>query len=293
MAREPVYKAPEANLHRSFVYLDEDLVMNSLSALEAGKIDSIVTKIAEAREGGFGGSISAAAVGVQAGAEGGKKKQLSYEDELMRIRTKFSIFEAWFNTLHQKSAIGELVDPQSWEVSPPRVGDVVQLVGDVKTFAIYPLMRMYLDYAKNSKVPGHPWYVKGEGAKNISRSAEMMKHIFGAEGQMRIPARLDFPDNVGDVAFILGEEKLLGSPAPVEGRYTIVGQVAEILQEDDWSPTLRLMPRAPKSEFERETIREMLASFEDASQTFGVENVESMGEFEGPALILEPIAIFR
>lgn len=288
-----IYRSPEKNLHRSFVYLDDELVVNSLSALEAGQIDTVVTKINEARDSGFGGSFSGGAFGVKANAEGSKKKQTSFEDELIRIRTKFSIFEAWYQYLIDNSALGKLLVPDLWEQAQPRVGDVLELQGDVKTFEIYPLARMYSDYAKNSKVPGHPWYVKGEGAKKITQAAENMKHIFGAEGEMRIPARMALPDDVGDIAFILGEEKLLGSPAPLEGKYTVVGQVAEILSEGDWSPTLRLMPKAPKSKFERETVTEMLGNFESASETFGVNGAESMGEFKGPALILEPIAIFR
>ncbi|WP_313680050.1 DUF6414 family protein [Corynebacterium stationis] len=293
MARSSVYIAPEQNLHRSFVYLDDQLVVNSLSALEAGQIDSVVTKINEARDSGFSGSLSAGALGIKGGAEGGRKKQSTFEDELIRIRTQFSIFEAWYQHLAENKAIGKLINPEAWQQHTPKVGDVVELQGFVKTYEIYPLARMFADYVKNSKVPGHPWYVKGEAAKKNTQAAENMKHIFGAEGEMRIPARMDFTEEAGDIAFILGEEKLLGSPAPLEGEYTVVGQVAEILEHEDWSPTLRLMPRAPKNQFERKTVTEMLNGFEEASAQFGVSDVGAMGEFTGPALILEPIAIFR
>ncbi|MCT1425201.1 hypothetical protein M3A76_06090 [Corynebacterium sanguinis] len=293
MPRDIVYKSPEVNLHRSFVYLDDELVVNSLSALEAGKIDSVVTKINEARESGFGGSVSASALAVKGNAEAGKKKQSSFEDELIRIRTKFSIFEAWYQYLIDNNAVGDLLNPNEWQQAALRIGEVIKLEGKVKTYEIYPLARMYSDYAKSTKLPGHPWYIKGEGAKKITQSAEIMRHVFGAEGEMQIPARVDLSEKAGDIAFILGEEKLLGSPAPLEGEYTVVGQVAEILEPGDWSPTLRLMPKAPKNEFERSAVIEMLSNFEEASAQFGVRNVGTMGEFTGPALILEPIAIFR
>lgn len=293
MAARNIYESPKMSVHRSFVYLDDELVVNSLSALEAGQIDTVVTKVMEAREGGFGGALSAGFSGAKASAEGGKKKQTSFEDELIRIRTKFSIFEGWYQLLSDKNAIGKLVIPEQWEDASPQVGELIILKGKVKTFEIYPLMRMYADYAKSSKVPGHPWYVKGDGAAQISRTAKNMEHIFGAEGNMRIPARIDLGEGVGDIAFILQEEHLLGSPAPLEGEYSVVGQVAEILEDGDWSPTLRLMPRAPKSEFERKTVTTMLSNFESATEAFDVTGVGDMGEFKGPALILEPIAIFR
>lgn len=293
MAQKGVYQVPEQNLHRSFVYLDDQLVVNSLSALESGKIDTIVTKVNEAREGGFGGTFAAGVAGVKGTVDGGKKKQSSFEDELIRKRTQFSIFESWYQYLADKNAVGELLEPGKWEQAAPKVGEVIKMHGTVKTFEIYPLARMYADYAKHSKTPGHPWYVKGESAKKITQAAEVMKYIFGAEGEMRIPARIDLSEGTGDIAFILAEETLLGSPAPLEGKYTVVGQVAEILEVGDWSPTLRLMPKAPKNEFERKTVTSMLDGFEEASEKFGVSNVKSMGEFTGPALILEPIAIFR
>lgn len=293
MLKNDIYVKPSERLHRSFVYLDDELLINSLSAFEAGQIDAVVSKVVDARESGFSGTISANALAAKAAVEGGRKKQASYEDELIRKRTKFSIFESWYRVLDQHKAIGTISTPEHWRQEPPAIGDVVSVKGNVKTFEIYPLMRMFSDYARNSKIPGHPWYVKGEGAKSISRSAEIMKHIFGSDGEMRIPAHLDLPTGSGDIAFILEEGKLLGSPAPIEGFYTVIGQVAEILKEGDWSPTIRLMPKAPRSEFERETVKSILQGFEEPSEQFGVSNVHEMGEFNGPALVLEPIAVYR
>ena len=47
------YKKPKSRLHREFLYLDNETIVNSLSALEAGKVDEIISKIDEAREGGL------------------------------------------------------------------------------------------------------------------------------------------------------------------------------------------------------------------------------------------------
>ena len=45
------YIKPQRRIHRGFFYLDDETVINSLSAVEAGKVDEVVAKINSAREG--------------------------------------------------------------------------------------------------------------------------------------------------------------------------------------------------------------------------------------------------
>lgn len=63
------YQAPKIRHHREFLYLNHDTILNSLSALEAGKVDEIIQKVNEAREGGL-----EASVGVGPVRGGGRKK---------------------------------------------------------------------------------------------------------------------------------------------------------------------------------------------------------------------------
>lgn len=69
-----VYKVPKERLHRDFFYLDDEVVINSLSVLESGKIDEIVSRVTTAREGGFSGELKIPAV--DAGVGGNKKSHL-------------------------------------------------------------------------------------------------------------------------------------------------------------------------------------------------------------------------
>lgn len=54
-----VYQRPKERLHKGFVYLDDETVTNSLSAIEAGKIDEVLSKVNQSSRGGFGGSLAA------------------------------------------------------------------------------------------------------------------------------------------------------------------------------------------------------------------------------------------
>ncbi len=74
------YDKPSKRIHRGFYYLDDETVINSFSAIEAGKVDEVVARVATAREGGFGGAVGA----YGAKLEGGKKSNSSVEEELVR-----------------------------------------------------------------------------------------------------------------------------------------------------------------------------------------------------------------
>lgn len=104
------YDKPKANIHRGFVYLDDDAVTDSLSALEAGKIDEVIAKISKARETSFkgegGADLSIGGKGVKAGGGGGRSDASSQEEELVRKRTRFSIFEVWQGILSEQKALG-------------------------------------------------------------------------------------------------------------------------------------------------------------------------------------------
>src|ERR1022692_2762549 len=88
-----IYKKPAKQIHRGFFYLNDETVINSLSAFEAGKIDEVMAKVISAREGGFGGGV-----GMQgAKVEGSKRSTSSFEEEMVRTRTRFSVYEIWYS----------------------------------------------------------------------------------------------------------------------------------------------------------------------------------------------------
>ena len=96
------YHKPDKRVHRGFYYLDDETVINSLSAVEAGKVDEVVSKVNSAREGGLGGGVGVYGAKVEAG----KKVTSAFEEEIVRTRTRFSIFELWYENLRNSKAIG-------------------------------------------------------------------------------------------------------------------------------------------------------------------------------------------
>lgn len=79
-----VYKKPKKRAHKGFFYLNDEVVINSLSALESGKVDEIVSKTVVAREGGFSGELKGGVTGIGASLGGGKKATSEVEEEMVR-----------------------------------------------------------------------------------------------------------------------------------------------------------------------------------------------------------------
>ena len=94
------YKRPEKRIHRGFLYLNDETVINSFSAVEAGKVNEVVARVNLAREGSFGGSVGIPAAKLEAG----KKGTSELEEET--TRTRFSVFELWYQTLVEGKALG-------------------------------------------------------------------------------------------------------------------------------------------------------------------------------------------
>jgi GTP cyclohydrolase III len=76
----PKYNKPDKMIHRGFYYLDDEIFINSLSAVEAGKVDEVVSKVNSAREGEFGGGVGLYGAKV----EGSKKASSAFEESIVR-----------------------------------------------------------------------------------------------------------------------------------------------------------------------------------------------------------------
>ena len=137
------YKRPKSRLHREFLYLDNETIVNSLSALEAGKVDEIIQKINEAREGGFTGALNAP--GMEVG--GGRKKTGSIEEELVRTRTTFSALESWYSTLKTADAFGTFDEWNTDVRDAIGVGDTIEFQADIELTPVHLLMRTFLAFA--------------------------------------------------------------------------------------------------------------------------------------------------
>lgn len=126
-------RKPETKLHRRFLYLDGDDVLNMLSALEGGDVDEILIRTGEDASSGKGGEIDLKV----AKGRGSKNKARRFEEEMKRKRTTHSATTALLRKLHEANAIGVLdgdYDSEIYAELEPRM-----LLEFTATIRIHPL----------------------------------------------------------------------------------------------------------------------------------------------------------
>jgi len=132
-----IYRKPQKKIHKGFYFLDDETLINSLSAVESGKVDEVVAKLVSAKEGGISGGI-----GFQgAKLEAGKKVNSSFEEEMVRTRTRFSVFSIWYDNLIELKGLGHFNDWGPDALTDLEAGDTVELRA---TLTVAPIHTMRL-----------------------------------------------------------------------------------------------------------------------------------------------------
>lgn len=285
------YKKPKKRLHREFVYLNVDTVINSLSAFEAGKVDEIIEKISEAREAGFQGGVGMGPTKVS----GGRKKTANVEEELTRTRTNFSAFEEWHRYLDSESAFGEL---ESWDLDTRdelEVGDTIRFIAHVKLTPIQRLLLTFIDFAGQASNPDSALKQPAAKVTETKKIARMMHQwMAGKDGGISVMISLAPLGTPSPAVFArLDEKYLVNGIGVLEGEYTVIAQVESLLDPGATVPAIRILRDTPPTPKETETITEALGTFVEPARALGVEIAPGDLSIAHPAVILHPIAIFR
>ena len=285
------YRPPKKRLHREFLYLNHDSVLNSLSALEAGKVDEIIQKVVDAREGGIDATVGAGPIR----GGGGKKKRASVEEELVKTRTWFSAFEAWYTYLKDAEAIGTF-DAWDQEVRDSLfVGDTLEFTADLMLSPVHKVLRSYLSFAANAAKPDHAFAQKGGELAETKKMARMMADWMGGRDKLtHLPMYMQ-PGGVEHPRILAGlqDAYLIGGRDAIEGTFTVVGQVAALLSGEQAESPIRIIRDVPPTQMEVDTISEALTHFIEPAKDLGVEIDEDDITIRAPAVVLRPVAVYQ
>jgi hypothetical protein len=284
------YRKPEKRIHRGFYYLNDETVINSLSAVEAGKVDEVLAKVNTAREGGIG-----AGVGIRgAKIEGAKKTTSEFEEEMVRTRTRFSVFEIWYDNLINAKAVGAF---EGWGpdiLADVQSGDTVEFKARLELAPLQTVFRMFAWYAKQAKTPGSLYIQKGEDLKMVKESERVLNALLGEEDDFESVAIAKPTGDPGpQVGMQLADRWMIGELGHLSGQYTVVGQVDQVLNDGEEFPTLRLIHGAPVTLVELDALRQVVEVFVEPAKPLGLTISSDDVSIKGPAIWLTPIAIFR
>lgn len=283
------YKGPSMKVHRGFVYLDDETVINSLSAVESGKIDEVVAKVNTAREGGWGGGV-----GIQgAKVEGAKKTQSGFEEEMVRTRTRFSVFELWYQSLTENKAIGRFEGWGPQALDGVKSGDTVEFRAWCEPAPLQTLLRLFLWFADKAKSQGHFFSQKGQELAATKEAERNIRVLLEGNADEVIFVAKPLGDIGPTVAMAVQQQWLIGTLGRVGGEYTVIAQVDRIIEGGDEFPAIRLTQDVGPTPLEVGLMKEALSNFVEPAKELGMTITDNEATISGPALWLEPIAIFR
>lgn len=285
------YKKPRQHLHREFLYLNHDTIVNSLSALEAGKIDEIIQKANEAREGGLSGALGAGPIEIA----GGKKKASNIEEQMVRTRTIFSAFDAWYKYLKDADAVGTFDEWNSDVRNELSTGDTIEFDASLTLTPVHKVLRTYINFAEQAETPGSVFQQKGQDLVETKRVARMMQVWLGGKGApQHIPVYMaPYEQSTPRIVARLDEEYMLSPKEGIDGKYRVIAQVDQILKEGDEVSAIRVIRDVPPTALEITTISEALAHFFEPAKTLGVDIEPDDVSLPYPAVLVRPIAVFR
>jgi hypothetical protein len=284
------YRKPEARVHRGFFYLNDETVINSLSAVEAGKVDEVLARVNTAREGGVGGGIGIHGAKV----EGAKKSSSEFEEEMVRTRTRFSVFEIWRENLVSKKALGFFEGWSPEILTDVQPGETIEFKAKLELAPLQTIFRMFNWFAKQAHTQGSIFAQKGEELKTTKEAERVFRALAGEDENLESVVLAKPSGGEGPPAAMqLADRWMIGELGHMSGEYTVVGQVDQILKEGEQYPTLRIMHAAPVTILELAVLREIVGNFTESAKTFGLSITPEDATVTGPAVWLTPIAIYR
>lgn len=291
-----VYKKPSKRAHKGFFYLNDEAVINSLSALESGKVDEIVSRTTTAREGGFSGDIKIPIPAAGLSAAAGKKSSSEIEEEMVRTRTRFSVYEAWLDYLQREKSLGMFSGWGADALDGVESGDTVELRAELSLGSLQTVLRLFLWFADQAAKQDSPFAQKGDQLKETKQSARMVKTTMGidADDDEEVPL-LAVPrgDTGPQVILTISPKWLIGRLGQLGGDFGMVAQVTRVIASGEEYPILRLTKDVVPTPLEINTLKDVVANYVEPARALGVEVDPEESVVKGPALILEPIAIYR
>ena len=290
MGVEARLKKPKARAYRSFLYLNGDEVINSLSALEGGDVDEVLVRHAEEGGGDFGGELNLP----PAKARGGRKRARKFEEEVRRKRTYHSAATLLLKKLHEEEAIGVIEGEYGAAVYEDlEEHELLEFQAEIR---IHPLHQV-ISAARGFLAVAGEFGVSKEEIRDIRDTVQILE-LMSQPGPGEASTFLVFAETSGTrdghrLVVPVQEKHLLVPLDDFSGRATFVAQVDRILPESEQVLAIRLIRNAPQLAMEREGLEQALPDLIEAFGELGITAEHDEFFLSAPAVILKPICIYK
>ncbi len=214
---------------------------------------------------------------------------------MVRTRTRFSIFDAWYQLLNEKKAVGSF---DGWgenaleEVEP---GDTIEFRAQLSQGPLQTVLRLYLWFADQATKDGNLFSQKGEERKATASASRNIRQMLGdMEDEDEIPLLATPVGEPGPTVLLSVSRKwLIGRIGQLGGTFGIVGQVVQVIADGEEYPVLRLTKDVSPTPLEINTLKDAVQHFVEPAGELGVDVEAEESVLKGPVLVIKPIAIYR
>ena len=218
------------------------------------------------------------------------------EEELVRTRTTFSAFGAWYTTLESADALSTFDEWNDDVRNSLGVGDTIEFQAEVELTPVHLLLRTYLAFAAATEHPGSPFQQKGSDLSETKSTAKLMRSFVegGVPGSSIYPVYfkpfgIDSPRMVGT---LVGEH-IVRAKDGIQGEYRVIAQVDQVLDSGLGVAALRALGDVPPTTLEVNTVSDALAHFIEPAGEFGLEITTDDLIVPPPVVVVRPIAVYR
>jgi hypothetical protein len=274
----------------SFLYLDADQTVESLSALEGGLIEELRSVSEEESTGGKGLSGSVGYGGTKIGGSLSKDQRLRSEEEDLRKRTGISRVTTLLDKLREAAALGaiERYGPEVYEAIEE--GELYEFKAEVRLHPFHQFVAMVQGADEFSK----DWELDDADLNEMRRQVD---NAFYGKNRDRttivVFADLDGAGVEYKVALPIKEQHLLVDLEDFSGTATFVAQVWRKIADGQKIPAARLVRKMPfVSPFEEQMMVSMIPALQD-EKGMGIDGDEEDILLRKPAIVMKPLCVYR
>jgi hypothetical protein len=289
------FKKPKKGLYRRYLFIDGNEAINSLSALEGGAIEQILSRSAQEdnRDRGLAGQLGAGPAKLSA-KRGGKNLQ-RYEEEVFRKRTEHSAISLLLQKLHDKEEIGVIseITPEVYaEIDEDELYEFRARIRLHPLHELVPIMQSWVEAGEGFGMPKNQ-------LKDFTKMATEMERAFHGRDKSKkilaVFAEMENAPHDHKIVLPIRRENLRVPLDEFSGEATFIAQVERKLNEGDQLPAARIVRNTPVLPVERDTMVKLVPTFQSlpGGEDMGIKITDEDVLLRKPALIMRPLCIYK
>jgi hypothetical protein len=279
----------------SYLYLDGNQVVNSLSAVEGGYIDKITSKSVEEASKGLGITGELGVSGARAEGGASKDRKLSYEEEVVRERTGYSTTATLLRKLREDETLGQIAYYAPKHYDRMQEGDLYEFRASIRLHPFHSVAHVSQGWEDSRETYG------GAQGDAFTRMIDNIENSLYGKNKPReayvVFAEIDGSAPEYKITMAIKQEHLLVSSLDeFSGEATFVAQVWKKIPEGQKYQVAKLVRKTPMmSSADEDFMLKMVPILQNLPdvEDQGIEVSDADVILRKPAVVMKPLCIYK